>query len=335
MLLVGCNHAVPSDFVGTSQICHLRLESTFVAQADLLFVVDNSAAMGPWQNRITTEIAKVIDDNLAKYAPGPDVSYRFGVITADGATTLRSGCGIAGDRPFVEYERGLVNTLEPGVTVGTAVACLAAAGSNGPDAQQPLATAARFLTGNLAANGGFRRDYPALPVVIFIVGADYSEELGPWVDAIHPDPYLDAEAVAPSGLTAESTLMRALAASPYPYRDAPIALDEPNWQHLWDWVPLFVAELAVPCLVSLPRDPAHPDFVVEDVTRDADGESHITEIAQCSDEVWHATCWRMVSNDRCVSGLSMTVDRPLGTVGNIQTQVAYDCAVTAPMESAP
>ncbi len=323
LALCGCNRASPSDWTGTSQVCSVRRRAS-TAPVDMVLVIDDSAHMAAAQTRLATEMPRLVDDLLT--SEESPTSYRFGVISAEpnAGPRLRTGCGIVGDRPFIEYQRGVVSNLEPGTSVGKALGCLATVGTSGPDAQQPATTAAHFLTGNLLENGLFRRS-AASTMVVFFVGADHDEDLQPWRDAVGAEHDLYLEAVSPPS----THMVEVLATKPLSQF---VALDATVWPK---FEPSIITETRPnPCLLSPPRDPSHPSVVVEDWTLDAAGERIVTEIPACAGAHWQPTCWTLVTDPACVQlapaaqGLNIEILRPAGVpTGTVSTMITYECAL--------
>jgi hypothetical protein len=313
-------------FVGsTSQECAWTVQGTQPEPVTILFVVDDSAAADPLQTRIASEVARIVDEQLAfDPAHGRHVWYHFGAISADPAdgARLRGGCGLADGRRFVDYRRGVFSNVEPALGIGAVVGCLAAGGSAGPPVQQPLTLAARLLTTDIPANRGFHRASEEVEV-IFLLAADYPDDGQPLLDALRPGPsdYIFASVAPPS------SSLDAVVSATKPHVQLPP--DATSWSPLFDWSKKLVFDLsASSCL--WPRDPAHLDFVVEDVTTFPNGHTSIAELQPCTATMWEPSCWHLAPEPMCPDpGLRFEVQRPItGWPVNTATHVRYDCAVT-------
>jgi hypothetical protein len=289
-----------------------------------MLVVDDSANAAPLQSRLTTELARVVDDALKLEG---ETWWRFGVITGDpnDGARLRSGCGISGGNPWIDFLPGVLDSVGPGETIGQAVGCLATAGIDGSANQQPMTLAAHALTDDIVENRGFVRP-EGLRVVVFILGAAYAES---------GDVLEKATPIDPNDLVVESV------SPPSPYLDPVVQalvnheqLPETatDWSRLFYW-PLEICD-CVPagCLYAPPRDPDHPDFVVEDVTTLPAGAQTLTEIEPCTSTSWQPDCWELLTNSQqCLqfsnNGFQVRVRRgPLGAPANTVTRVSYDCS---------
>jgi hypothetical protein len=103
LLLLACSR-IDAQWVGEYQECWTRIESPGSSNVDVLFVIKGSAA----------GLAQAIDDQLQIGGTW----YHLAVVGSAGA------CGV--DGAFVNYLAGAINDVDPGITIGEAVGCLAA-----------------------------------------------------------------------------------------------------------------------------------------------------------------------------------------------------------------
>jgi hypothetical protein len=322
LVLFGCGPHSSGSFVGTAQQCTFRTESSGPVLIDVLFVIDDSPAMASVQQRLHDEVARIVDEQLSyDRSREPLAWYHFGAITADpaDAAKLHGGCGIADDRRFVEYRRGLLDNLEPTTDVGAAIGCLAARGSAGSATQQPMTMAAAALTTDIVENRTFRRD-GAILAVVFVLATDYSDDGAALLDAgpANPNDFILAS-VSPL-----STHLDPVVASVPTHVQLPP--DATDWSALFAWDKGWLdGDGFRPCLPDAPRDPAHPDFVVEDISL---SNGVVTEIQSCTASDWMPSCWDLRPDGTCLTGLLFEVQRPLeGPPRDTITRVAYDCAL--------
>jgi hypothetical protein len=320
LLLVGCGGNGVSSFAGTVQECHLMVAEAVSNQVDVLFVVDDSSSMVLLQQRLHDEVARILDEQLAHERTAASTWYHFGVISADPAdgAELFGGCGIADERRFVEYQRGQLDNLENGTDVGAALGCLAQRGAAGSDEQQPLTMAAQLLDEDIVENRTFRR-HDAILDVIFLLGGNYAENGNALLSSGPPDPYdFILGSVAPP-----SASLDAVVASVPTHVQLPASATD--WSALLSWDQPVDSDDFPPCLPDAPTDPAHLDFVVEDVRYDG---IVVDEIPACAKTDWTPTCWDLRPACICPSGYLFEVQRPLsGWPRNTETRVSYDCAV--------
>lgn len=144
---------------------------------DLLFVINDSRAMGPLQLRLGEHVADFLDALAA--AEGSLPSVHVGVISTEveDATTPGVLCpGTAGGelRPAACLAGGAFARSEDGNYAGTladAAACMVMVGDQGCPFEQPLEAMRRALDGSVPGNDGFLRD-DALLAVVFLTDED-------------------------------------------------------------------------------------------------------------------------------------------------------------------
>jgi hypothetical protein len=201
--LAACSAPIPSQICATS-ITYTTTFTTAVDQSlDLVFVIDDSAAMAGWQEQLTAQLP--ILARLGKCADCPTPSdVHIGVVSSDlgvGAALAAAipGCSGGGDGgQFRSQPEGTCTdtTLDPGSTfisdigqtrnfstpddasasgLSTVFQCIAQLGADGCEFGQPLAALERALGADgqppPAANAGFLRADTYLGIV-FITNRD-------------------------------------------------------------------------------------------------------------------------------------------------------------------
>jgi len=168
LALVSCTEPPPpeSDQV-TSVVEHKEIPIGMNANIDILFVIDNSAAMAPAGSKLAADYRAMID-MLGAAAGGDLPDVQIGVTTTDlgdpgqlrGATFLADGARFNWRRER-NYDGALAD----------AFGGLANVGASGAASTQPLAAMQRALS--VSVNPGFVRPDAALAVVILTAGDDH------------------------------------------------------------------------------------------------------------------------------------------------------------------
>lgn len=160
--------AIDNDCDGAidgGRVCDRELAIRQTATLDVLFVVDDSATMLEFQERMADGLTEML-----RWVTGLDADTHVGVITTDMADPLKSGRlqAWAG-------ERWITPTSDPEVVAGWTDEVLVA-GETGSGTEQGLdATVEALTTLRLGANDGFRRTDAHLTVVALSNEVDQSE----------------------------------------------------------------------------------------------------------------------------------------------------------------
>jgi hypothetical protein len=235
-----------------------------VFAADLLFVVDRSAAMagvdlGP---RLASAMRYYLADNIYPY------DLHVGVIASDPAG---EGRFVA---PFIIYAPqpgGWVETNIDG-DLADAVAAVASLGDSGDAHVEPLAMMARAVDPSNTANAGFLREN-ALLTVVFIANEDDAS----------PDPVASYFALLP-----HDTLASAILSCDVPTpRLAPLAFSssricDPSWDGSVP-TPMRLTFVESPCVRTdaVDLDPVMPGLQIDCSVFDATYERTISAIPRC------------------------------------------------------
>jgi hypothetical protein len=202
--IAGCSSApLPSQICATSITYRTTFTTKVDQELDIVFVIDDSAAMAGWQTQLISQLP--ILARVAKCADCPTpTDVHIGVVSADlgvGAALNAAipGCSAVGDgAQFRSQPEGTCSatTLDPGATfisdigqtpnfstpedasasgLGTVFQCIAQLGTDGCGFGQPLAALDRALGADgqppPAANAGFLRADAYLGIV-FITNRD-------------------------------------------------------------------------------------------------------------------------------------------------------------------
>ncbi len=209
ILFVAC--ACEGDPPGTVDASTPSLDAAAPTGADILFVVDNSGAMGDEQDALFDSIGGFIAE-LEAQAAGELPSLHVGVVSTnlgiggfpisgcvgdgDGAILQSAprvdGCSPPSNRFIIDVPDGLGGRTRnyAAGTLVEAISCIGRLGESGCGFEQPLQAMHRALDGTVAENAGFLRDGALLVVVILTNEDDCSasdtelfdpafEELGP------------------------------------------------------------------------------------------------------------------------------------------------------------
>jgi hypothetical protein len=150
----------------------MRLWESRTTEEDLLFVIDNSPQLpATLPARLVAFVEQLVQ--LHDQFNG-GVSFHIGIVPADGSL-LRGGCGIAGDRAFLELdEANGVSNLDGSRTLADTLACLFAVGNAGSASQQPISASLQVLEDGLPVNHDFSRP-TALLAVFYVAAAEYTD----------------------------------------------------------------------------------------------------------------------------------------------------------------
>ncbi len=95
---------------------------------------------------------------------------------------------------------------------------------------------------------------------------------------------------------------------------------------------LIVSNIGGGCIPSALPDVNNPDCVVEDVTRNTDGTTTVSEIPECANPPTAFPCWRLEKKDACMAtspqGVGITIDRN-GMPAPANTDASVACATIA------
>ena len=139
-------------------------------KADILFVIDNSSGMAPFQQALLGAIPTL---EAALKSPASTADFHIGVVTTDlgaGPYTLPN-CHLCGDNgrlhqnPSLCPMGNLFMTNSYWGTMAENFQCLASAGEQGCGFEQPLESAAIFLT-TQSISAGFLRPDASLVIVV-------------------------------------------------------------------------------------------------------------------------------------------------------------------------
>jgi hypothetical protein len=201
--LAACSSPLPAQLCATSITYRATFTTAVDLALDLVFVIDDSAAMAGWQTQLVSQLPAMAQ--AAKCAGcSPPNGVHIGVVSSDlgvGAALNAAipGCGAGGEGGQLRSQpEGTCTdtTLDPGATfisdvgqqrnfstpddasasgLGAVFQCVAQLGADGCGVGQPLAALERALGADgqppPSANAGFLRPYAALGIV-FITNRD-------------------------------------------------------------------------------------------------------------------------------------------------------------------
>jgi len=274
-LLAACTEEPPSAEAVTSRVSYREIPVYIGNAVDVLFVVDDSAAMAPYQNRIAT-LARELEQAWSRY------NLHLGVTSTGALHTAPSvGGSFVMHTPktfssaWTNYEGGL----------GDATAALLAVGTGGSGPATPLAAIQTAV-----AAPGFLREYAPL-IIITIAATDDASAVGVGdaVSALHA---LERWAIVASGV--------------YP-RPAPrldeflghfdesvyTSIDATDYAAALPTFPVLRTSLGAACVEQEPADvdPETPGPQYDcSVTAVEDGIEHVLPRCASTDE----PCWDMI-----------------------------------------
>ena len=288
-------------------------------KVDVLFVIDSSAAMTPYEAQVRQTL-QVVAQTAEQRLRGPRANLHVGVLTADlgDAGAMRHTSGVDGTYMIDRYTPSVDMRNYQGAFADTMLA-LTDVGTAGSSTAQPL-EAIELALGD-PQNAGFLRDDAKLAIVILAAEDDASTgdpaEYRAFVQGLKPDADDAMIAVAaPDG----ATRLAAFAAGKiapltgegvvdFVFQNAcvPDASGEGN-----PWT-CFDTDL-------LDSDPAQYGVQPSCVASDSGGS-----YPACGDE--SATpCWRIETNTgECGEGLRFTIDRGAEDPPSLMNQVTVEC----------
>ncbi len=253
LLVAGCTEGTDPDATIVSGVVQKRIPITINRRMDILFVIDNSAAMTEHQDALHTNLRRFAD--ILKVQPYGVPDVRIGVVTTDlGGTScttnddavLRTASGITGNFliDFVGDDGNRLRNYDG--DLGDAIVRLGDVGTTGCTAAQPLAAARRALENPI--NRNFLRAEAYLAVVV-ITAHDTPD---PAIDdtvrffkTIHADP---SNVIVSAVLPADApNLTRFL--DQFPNRNARTALADADWSPAFAlFTQLIKTTLGAPCV---------------------------------------------------------------------------------------
>lgn len=294
----------PSMPPSTSRAVHLDVPVWSRAPLDLLFVIDDSPAMAPFQAGLATSFATFA--SMLENSPGGVPDLHAGVITADpsdggvarGAPQVTGGFLSTVPRLDGSREQNFSGTLRDALVTAAGV------GTRGAEIMQPLAMIQRALDGN-PANAGFLRDNAYLAVVVITAREDRSAgsvaAYASFLQRLKTDPARVIVSAAfntepgSQACTAEAAPRLAELLAQFPYRSSLASLCSTDLAALssgleehTDQVPLGVA-----CLTTAlaDADTVHDGAQYQCAVELTSATQRIS-VRACGDEL-HAPCWRV------------------------------------------
>lgn len=187
LMAMGCGRTAPLFDYQDFEDVFPELDDPIVDgcnKVDYLFVIDNSASMGPYQRRLVENFGTFIE-GVQRSQDSLD-SVHVGVLTTDAYSPNANGCTGLGDLvtrtggynsstsecgPFAAGNRYMTEEDD----LAEAFECTAKVGTEGSNSEQPLAVIGYALNDNKLAQGGcnegFLRD-DALLVIVVVTDED-------------------------------------------------------------------------------------------------------------------------------------------------------------------
>src|SRR5437763_15904688 len=151
LLAAGCEGSLPAPCEDGSCGRQAWSQGTFQVdidrRVDVLFVVDDTAAMAPHAGALATGMA---DMGRRLREADPRISLHVGVVRAGtcDASTRGAACGVAAPEQFLRSEWcDTITNYNAATDFGDAVACLADLGAGNCGPAQPVAAAVQALAG--------------------------------------------------------------------------------------------------------------------------------------------------------------------------------------------
>ena len=163
------------------------------SRVDLLFIVDDSANMGDYQQGLAAGVPNFVDDVADAIAPVDD--FHIGVVTTNEHAWNEPGCtdraslvthtgSLAEGRASCgEFPEGRYLTATTGIA--DQFDCMAKVGTDGPEQELPMLALDEFMHEETRCNEGFLRDDSLLVVVIV---TDEAEGEGDPESIVDPSP---------------------------------------------------------------------------------------------------------------------------------------------------
>jgi hypothetical protein len=311
-LAAGCGDSLPPILCdggrcGVQTSTRKTFQAGFNRKLDMLFVVDDTAAIAPYTDAIATGLAQIAE---RQSDPGAPTSVHAGFIRAGGcdATTRGAACGVVAPEQFLRSEWCNTATNFSG-TFADALTCLGALGAASCAPAQPLATAVQLLAGPARAGWeGFLRPDAYLAIVFITAEDDASGqpltpvvELAQIVKGLRPDPsQVIVSAIGPGGCVAgdepgprllefvnqfgANGLYLPLCSAQYS-----AALDRAFMQINWSLQPPCVQNVRD---TDLDAPGLQAACTVEDRSRGPDGSLTTSSLPSCDES--QPPCWRML-----------------------------------------
>jgi hypothetical protein len=319
-----------------------RVEERLKRKVDLLVVMDDSPAMGPFAGGVRARLPGM----LRALSLASPAHYHIGVITSD---TYR--------RPLIDFidvdQVTGRNNLAPGEDLETAFLRLTDVGTSGAQDTEPLEASWRALMDASQREGGFLRE-EALLIVLFIAATDdgspgpdskYISFFGgpggikrnPLDVAVYAIDGFDERCAPPA-----SRLNRVVLAMPAPHlRRQVTSLCADDYSGALAVLSEQILCACVPsCLYAPLTSVESPDCVVYQRTHLRDGSLAVRPLPPCSPA--GPPCWRFTTSPQCApicahegdpaQRLLFEIDRGPDRDPPINTVVVAEC-VTAPTTS--
>lgn len=289
LLLAACaDDPPPSGPAITSQVDYHEIPAQPAQQLDLLVVIDNTAAMAPYQDRIAV-VPTMIDAVVARVYHGL-TNVHVAVTTNGGAIgSVLSDVTAWDGTHATSFQGSLADALAPLVSVGTS--------NTGPS--QPLAAMHSALT----TPQGFLRDNAYLAVVTITASDDASPAFDyvTFLKGLKTDP---ANVIVSGVYPQPSGTLDAFYAA-FPNRNTVVSIDNGEYSPAFEQIgQLYRTTLGAPCYTPpLDIDPVTPGDQFEcDVSAWDEGIELATLPACNGADPTTGTCWEYQSYPGCPAG---------------------------------
>jgi hypothetical protein len=344
--VAGCGDSLPPFMCGREGGCVdsvARKTFQFIEskKVDLLFVVDDTAAMAPHLDAVATGFRQMAAALRGQTGP---TSFHAGFIRAGGCDTTTRGatCGLAAPDQYARAEwcQQITNLTSAD---DETFACLGGFGATDCGPAQPLSVAQRLLAGPaLFGWEGFLR--PDAYLMIVVVAAEDDASPGSVVDiaarfkALKSDPgQVLASVIAPDACASNQAQPCRLVQFAEQFGSNGLILPISTGQlaaALTEITNSIEIDVQAPCFRNLlDSDPATPGLQatcsVDDVTPAPDGTWHHTILPSCDQS--GPPCWRFEPGGGLCDGNVFIIDRGPDWCSETGTTDVVECLVSPPI----
>lgn len=312
-------------------------QADITRKLDLLFVVDDTAAMAPHLDALATGFAQMA---ARLRSEPPPISVHVGFIRAGGCDTTTRGavCGLAAPDQYLSSQwcQRITNLT---AAYDQSFVCLGDLGASNCGPAQPLAAAADWLTG-LPRPGweGFLRPEALLMIVVVAATDDASPappvELAARIKALKPEAWQTLAATIGPGDCAPGEVQAPRLfefVNQFGSNGLSLGLCSGHLDAVLDRVTIYIDEsLRLPCIANI-RDTdletpgLQADCTVEDIALQPDGSSTHSILPNC--DVSAPPCWRLTPGFCADGGSSIEFVRAPDWCSESRVNDVVECQV--------
>lgn len=303
---------------GVSHVDWHELPGRGPQQTDLLFVIDDSIAMAPYQDRLAALPANVAEQ-LAAHGIGR-LDLRIAVTSNDGV--LRTNGSIGGSFLTMRAEYDLSHTTNFSGTLEEALRPLLNVGVDATGPSTPLAAVRRVIEEN---PDGFLRPNAYLAIVVVSAADDASPDSATEYAQLATSTKPDPAAVSVGGIVVQPAPRLDAFFAEFPYRNGVVSIDDADYAPAFAKLIFERETLALPCMRAADVDPDAPGAQYDCTFTLIMGDSERV-IGECR-LPGEQMCWSLTPEPNCLGDDAVTPRIPPFSLNGFRPGLRTECVV--------